>query len=297
MMLQSQYRLSAVYEVAVVLIESQLPVHTPLPVLKRGSDGKGPLVLPDVLPFPTLFSVRLKQQPVRLPARRGAVAMPTDPNTPLPPSARLGDTLVVSGHRLDGLVVSGAQTDSAAWVRFTNLRRGFIREILPDAGATANEMQITLPGNSNNLSDPNNFATGFHTLAVLFRQKDATGAPNPNGIIVGETNELTFSLVPQIQAINPGTAKAGDITITVTCNPAVQPGQRVSLLFSSREIIAQPFTNPTQQLTFEIKAAVPGDYYLRLRVDGIDSLLVDPAVDPIVTPPVFDPAMKVTITP
>jgi hypothetical protein len=298
MMFQTQYRLSAAYEVAVVLIQSRLPVRTPLPVLKRGRDGKGAIVLPDVMPFPTLFSVRLKQQPLRQLMQSGGVATPIDPNIPLPPTARLGDTLVISGHHLDGVDSLSDQKDNAPWVRFTNLRQGFIREIQPGTGATANEIQVTLPANNqNNLSDPNNFAAGFYTLAVVFRRIDNAGAADPTGVVVGATNELAFSLVPQIENIDPKLAKAGDVTITLAFKPTAQPGQRASLLFSSRETLAQPFTKPAQQLTFEIKAATSGDYYLRLRVDGVDSLLVDPAVDPIVTPPVFDPNMKVTITP
>lgn len=298
MMFQTQYRLSAAYEVAVVLIQSRLPVRTPLPVLKRGRDGKGAIVLPDIILFPTLFSVRLKQQPLKPPAQPSGIATPFDPNIPLPPAARLGDTLVISGHHLDGIDSSGGQPDHSPWVRFTNLRQGFIREIQPDAGAAANEIQVTLPpNNQNNLSDPNNFAAGFYTLAIIFRRKDNAGAADPAGLVVGATNELAFSLVPQIENIVPKIAKAGDVATTLTFKPAAQPGQRATLLFSSREILAQPFTNPAQQLIFEIKAATPGDYYLRLRVDGVDSLLVDPAVDPIVTPPAFDPNMKVTITP
>jgi hypothetical protein len=37
---------------------------------------------------------------------------------------------------------------------------------------------------------------------------------------------------------------------------------------------------------------VAGDYWTRLRVDGIDSMLVDRSK----TPPVFDPTQKVTVT-
>jgi hypothetical protein len=298
MVFQTQYRLSASYEVSVVLIDSRLSIRTPLPVLKRGRDGKGAIVLPDVIPFPTLFSVRLKQQAPKPPVRPGGVATPIDPNIPLPPTARLGDVLVISGHHLDGI---NGQKDNTPFVRFTNLRVGFIREIAPDAGATAGEIQVTLPANDPaNLSNPNNFAAGFYTLAVVFRRKDNAGAADPTGIVVGETNELAFSLVPQIKTINPTRAPKGDVTFNITCNPAVQPGQRVSLLFSDREIPfapQPPIAVPAEQLTFVVKSAAPGTYFLRLRVDGVDSLLVDPAIDPITTPPVFDPNMQVTITP
>ena len=293
MIFQTQYRISAAYEVAVVLIDSRLLVRTPLPVLRRGRDGKGPTVLADVIPFPTLFSLRLKQQPLKPPMQPGPVALP---NISVTPAARLKDTLVISGHHLDGII---GQNASTPFVRFTNQRLGFTREIAPDAGATADEIQVTLPDNDHvNLKNPSNFAAGFYTLAVVFRESNA-GVADPQGIVVGETNELALSLVPQIETINPKKAPKGVVTFTITCNPAVQPGQRVSLLFSGQEILfapQPPITTPTEQLTFVVKSAAPGIYYLRLRVDGVDSLLVDPAVDPITTPPVFDPNMQVTIT-
>src|SRR5262249_23935308 len=40
---QTQYRISAAYQAAVVLIDSTLPTRTPLPVLTRGPDDRGPV--------------------------------------------------------------------------------------------------------------------------------------------------------------------------------------------------------------------------------------------------------------
>jgi hypothetical protein len=49
---QTQYRISAAYQAAVVLIESALPVRTPLPVLSRGDDDRGPVARSDLAPPP-----------------------------------------------------------------------------------------------------------------------------------------------------------------------------------------------------------------------------------------------------
>jgi hypothetical protein len=45
-------------------------------------------------------------------------------------------------------------------------------------------------------------------------------------------------------------------------------------------------------LTFPIPRAPAGSHYLRLRVDGAESWLVDRTQ----VPPVFDPTQRVTIT-
>lgn len=55
---QTQYRISATYEVSVVLIDSQRPSVTPLPVLMVGRNNAGVIVQSSVLlPFPTLETV------------------------------------------------------------------------------------------------------------------------------------------------------------------------------------------------------------------------------------------------
>jgi hypothetical protein len=61
---------------------------------------------------------------------------------------------------------------------------------------------------------------------------------------------------------------------------------------NDREVPAQPHPSPTGTLTFRVDAASPGQHRVRLRVDGVDSLLVDRSV----TPPVFVPSQSVTIT-
>ena len=82
------------------------------------------------------------------------------------------------------------------------------------------------------------------------------------------------------------------MTLTVTCRPDVLPAQRASLLLGSREVPAEDHDTSTGTLTFVVRDAAPGEHWLRLRVDGVDSLLVDRTVSPAV----FDPSQKVTIT-
>jgi hypothetical protein len=105
------------------------------------------------------------------------------------------------------------------------------------------------------------------------------------------TNQLAFSLAPAI-TITPASAAAGNITYTATCSPQVWPGQVVSLLLGGLEVPAQSFTAQTATLTFAASNLTSGSYHFRLRVDGVDSLLVNRSV----TPPIFDPTQQVTVT-
>jgi uncharacterized protein DUF4255 len=110
-----------------------------------------------------------------------------------------------------------------------------------------------------------------------------------------ETNAVALAVGPELLTVAPDPAARnanGDVTLTVTCRPEVRPEQPVSLFFGSREVRAEPVAAPTGTLTFEVARARPGEPWLRLRVDGVDSRLVDRTV----SPPVFDPSQRVTIT-
>jgi hypothetical protein len=65
---QTQYRISAAYQASVVLIESTLPVQSPLPVLARGADDRGPVSRSDLFPppVPTLETAALAAGQVTL---------------------------------------------------------------------------------------------------------------------------------------------------------------------------------------------------------------------------------------
>ena len=248
MIFQTGYRISAAYQVSVVLIESTRPSRTPLPVLTRGQDDRGVSAQADLIPpFPTILDVRPPLQQI---------------------SVRPGEELTIIGHHLDG--------DSVA-VRFTSPRLTAART--EPANGTAEQVKVTVP------NDAANLPAGFYTAAVKVSK-----AGEPDRF----TNEFPFQIAPVILSIAPMSAPTGDVTLTLTCRPEVLPEQRASLLFGDREIVTDTPRPQTDTLIFKIPAAVKGDYFLRLRVDGVDSLLVVRAG----TPPTlqFDPNQKVTIT-
>jgi Pvc16 N-terminal domain len=251
---QTQYRVSVAYEVAVVLIDSTRPSKTPLPVLTRGKNGRGVTSQADMTPpFPTLITA-------------------TPPNQQT--SIRLGETLTLDGFHLD------VQNPA---VHFTHQRLGTTQHLSLEAGGTANEVTVKIPAN-----DPNNWPAGFYTVEIVYTRDDGAAAT---------TNELSISLAPTITAIAPptvtkdGTGKITDVVIQLQCSPAVQQDQHVALLLGDQEVPVSPFTATTQQLSFDAGAVPAGDYLVRLRVDGVDSLLIDRSV----IPPIFDQTQKVTI--
>jgi hypothetical protein len=246
---QTQYRISAAYEVAVVLIESRRPTPRPLPVLTRGVGDVGVVVQPDLTPpFPTILSMTMPSQQL---------------------SARLGDQLVVTGHHLDG----------AATVVFVNPQAGSIN-VAPQAGATAKTLTVQIP------NDPVNWPAGLYVVSAVIQH-----AGQPDRL----TNEVPVLLAPRIQNIAPNPAArdiVGSVTLQISCSPEVRPLQRASLLIDDREVPAQTVAAPTNLLTFLIPHAPAGAHYLRLRVDGVESWLVDRTQ----VPPVFDPTQRVTVT-
>jgi hypothetical protein len=78
----------------------------------------------------------------------------------------------------------------------------------------------------------------------------------------------------------------------VTVSPDVWPTQNPVLLLNDSEFTTAAITAKSGSLTFATTGLTAGTYWARLRVDGVDTLLVDRTK----TPPVFDPTQKVSVT-
>jgi hypothetical protein len=250
---QTQFRTSTAYQVSVVLIESTRPAKTPLPVLTRGKEDSGITSQGNVdAPVPPF--------PVLL-----AAELP-DGQT----SARLGDVLTLTGHHLDGAPVA---------VRFNS----------PHLAAPP---PVTLQDQKENairirLDDvPADWVAGLYTVAVEI------GA----GAGLQTTNELPLTVAPRITSVPlpMDVKRQGDQSaeIDLTCSPHVEPRQRVALLLGDREVFAEAHPAATAALKFKVPHAPLGEPFLRLRIDGVDSLLVQRPKD---KPPVFDATQKVKI--
>jgi hypothetical protein len=249
---QTNFRISTAYEVAVVLIESTRSAKTPLPVLSRGADDTGATAQGSMPPLPTLESIRM-------------------PDGQL--SAKLNDVLTIKGFNLSGTNLK---------VLVLPPQQSVERELTIVGTSTDEKIQAQIP------NEPNNFPAGYYQLSVKVRK---------DGENFDRTSNLQFfSLAPRIAAPalpinNLGRDMQGTATLNVTPEPPVLPEQQVALLLDDLKTPAEPRKDKADPLVFIIKNAPVGKFLARLRVDGVDSLLIDFTK----TPPVFDQNQTVTI--
>jgi hypothetical protein len=251
---QSHYRPTAAYVATVVLIESTLPARAALPVLSRG-------------PVVDLVSGRDRGVVVEpsllapLPTIQSVVPRSLDP------VATVGGGVDINGHHLDG---------AGATVLLTNDRFQPEQEVAVDEGASSATASFTVP----------DLPVGFYQVALrVIRPGDS----DPR-----TSNQLALIIGPEITTPSPldvARDGAGTATITLDFHPQARPGQSVSLLLGTRETLAGPIGVATGTLAFVVEDAPTGDQLLRLRVDGVES----PIIDRLAKPPVFlDHLVKIT---
>jgi hypothetical protein len=270
--IQTHYRPSSAYQVSVVLIQGTKAGRSPLPVLSRGKvdpvtkRDRGVVVNPDLLPpLPTLFTAEL-------PAEKS--------------SAVLGDTVTITGVRLAG---TGHRVHLAHRLLSAPV------ELIPSApNAAGTIMTVTLP---NDVPAQSTFIPGQWVLSVVFTP---TGELNPR-----ETNAIPLVLAPApviaadgVLGLPAATATRGGVpptvTVTMASRPQVRTQQRVSLLLDAVEAVALPRANPADLLVFQFSNTLAGgDHWVRLRVDGADSVLLDKSGPA----PIFDPSQQITVPP
>lgn len=252
-MAQTQYRLSVAYEVSVVLIDSTRSVRTPLPVLSRGALESGSGMQPDLRPpFPTLTALVL---PHRQPGAR--LGMDSTP----------GDTLTLTGFNLAG-------DDAHLLLSHRLLAEPLLLTSRLEHSDT--ELRFQLP------FAQKEWPTGLYTVSAVVRRE---GRPDVT------TNALPLSVVPQLLKLYVDDTGGSPLErkLFVTCVPPIWPQQRASLLLGDLELLAAPHPEHTDTLTFPLGTTPPGEYWVRLRVDGVDSLLVDYAATPLT----FDKSQRV----
>ena len=186
-------------------------------------------------------------------------------------SAQLGDTLIVQGHKLDGTNLA---------VRLAGPRLSQPIELSVASGNSATRLETTIP------NTPATLPAGLYSLAALVQR--------PGETFRRTTNELPFALAPQITTALPATVARdgnGDAIISLTVQPEVQSTQRVALLLGDLEVAALPRSTQTNTVAFMVRGATPGTYLVRVRVDGVDSEVVNRTAAP---PEFFNHRVTVT---
>lgn len=189
------------------------------------------------------------------------------------PAARQGDRVDLAGAYLDG---------SAREVEISSSRLGVRRTVPALAGGGHDLLPFEVP------VDPAGLPVGVYRLVA---RVTPPGETEPR-----TTNELPLVVAPEIAAPSlPASVPAATLSgpgITLGCTPEVRPGQRASLVLGQHEAVAPPVTAPTGTLTFRFPALPAGDYLARLRVDGIDSRIIDRTA----VPPAYFPDRIVEVT-
>lgn len=246
--MQARYRPTLPLQVSVVLIESQKPGRSALPVLTRGPRDPVTGAERGIQTVTELGSPYPEISAVEPPAQQ--------------PAARLGEVVTVRGTRLDG---------AARTVLLTHPRLDFTRQVPALAGNASDQLTFIVP------HDPVALPAGSYLLSVrVLRAGDA----EPR-----ETSPLLLPIAPRITTALPITVVRDaeqNATVTLAAEPEFRPDQRISLLIGSREIPAT--VDPQSSVaTFIVPHAASGTSYVRLRVDGVESILVDRTV----SPPIF----------
>ncbi len=268
--LQSQYRTTAAYHASVVLVDAARPGRSALPVLTRGqplpalAKDEGVFVSPGIeAPFPRLE----------------ALAMPSE----LAPAIRMGEALTLRGTRLDGASVRA---------RFRLVRSTAALELEAEPGASATAFTVLMPPDPpagpvppDSPLNPGNWQAGIYEVTGIIEQDG----------VERETNRLPLALAPRIDSIAVVPPAGPATSLEASCSPPVRPNQEAALLVGNRALVPEPSSVALSNLAFDLpappEALAAGPYWVRLRIDGVESLVVDYAAEP----PQFDASQSVSL--
>jgi hypothetical protein len=235
---QTNYRVSAVYEATVVLIDSQRPVRANPPVLGRGAQDSGVVSMAGAAPVLDALGFPYRQ-----------------------PAARLGDDITISGS---GLAAANVVA------RFDSPRLDAPVDIAPTSGAAAGTLKVHLAGSPEDPDAASRWAPGVYTVALLL-QPPGLPALLSNELPMSLAPVITVSPL----AAAAGTVTL-DLACTPRIRDGQRVyllfGDRQVLPQS----VTNPadLHQPTA-LTFSVADVAAGTYLVRLRVDGADSIPVD----------------------
>lgn len=235
---QTNYRTSAAYEAAVVLIDSQAATRAPLPVLRRGPQDRGVLAT---------ASAAAVLDALDYPRHQAAV--------------RLGEDIMLNGRQL--------ATDHAL-ARFSSLRLDAPIDLAPRPGDAADSLRVHLADTADDADAVARWAPGIYTVALrvqppglpplLSNELPLTLAPRITlGSLAAAAGDFALNLTctPRIRDGQRVFLLFGDRLLAPTSlgNPAD--------------------THQPTALVFQLTDVAAGRYTVRLRVDGADSIPVD----------------------
>lgn len=242
--------LSVAYEVSVVLIESEVPARSPLPVLTRGTGSPDSIAVQAEL-YPTIERIEIGDRKFDEWLRSGS--------RPGRTAAQIDDKILLYGQ---GLAANA---------------RAVIRSLMHAQNPDHSEKRLEADGLSVNERG------GLTVDLSLLDFAAATFPAGPCSISLeierdGQhtdiTNAVPFSLAPKIISIVPGAAFTVPQDLTVQFQPPLVENQAATLIVANRQVPPKPPHQGDTSLVFRLEGLDPGKYPARLRIDGVDSMVV-----------------------
>jgi hypothetical protein len=258
--MQAHYRPSAAYSISVILIEADKTTRSALPVLTRGprdsETGREAGIVATaglVPPYPGLTRVE--------PPKKQIAAVP-------------GDSITLHGHHLNG----------------SNLEARFSHPLLSDpitvaigGNLNSDQVSVALP---NDAAASDAWPPGNWTVALAVQRPDEADLRFSNSLPMMLAPILDL---PASSAVRDG--GSGAVTITLVFTPELRPSQQVRLVAGGYEALPSDLSSQTGTLDFVYPELSAGKQWLRLRVDGVDSLLVNREEQP----PEFNASQHIVI--
>jgi hypothetical protein len=181
-------------------------------------------------------------------------------------AAALGDTVIIRGRELAG---------DPARVFLQHFRLDDRVELTPTA-VTATAVNVDLG------TSPVPLPAGQYLLTLVLGSGAQTLASEPVPFYLAPT--VTAGLPAQVARTN------GIIKLDLSIAPPLVAGQDAALLIGGQVVLGQ--RNDATSVTFRVADLEVRDYYVRVRVDGADSPLIDVSGPT----PAYDATQKVTVT-
>jgi hypothetical protein len=181
-----------------------------------------------------------------------------------PPNGQLAACLT------DVVTVTGTNLSGATGIVLSNARLGAQRVISPLQAVTATSFQFTVPD-----------AGSYPDLGAGVYLASAQ-VPYAGGLAT--TNGLPMAIAPKLGVgwPPPTIAHGASVGVALACTPFLRPDQTISLQIGGQQALADPFTTPTRSpsFTFATLQPTPQPVPVWLRVDGVDSPLINAAAKP-----------------
>jgi len=244
--------LSVAYEVSVVLIESEMPTRSPLPVLTRGTGSPDSIEVQGEL-YPSIERVEIGD--------------------------RAFDTWLRSGSRPGR---TAAQADDKIFVYGQGLpssAKAVIRSLMHAQNPDHTEKKLEAVNLS--VNDKGGLIVDLSLLDFVGDKFPAGPCSisleiKRDGQRIDITNAVPFSLAPKITSIDPAAAFAVPENLAIEFEPPLVAKQAATLVVANRQVL--PTDEPGEgdtSLVFRVEGIGPGKYPIRLRIDGVDSVVVD----------------------